>query len=235
MESYNKGVITYTDVIKKFNELKSIFYTDKGCMISTIDDNFSKEFLTKHPKLKWKEKYNKYVEAKILTAEITITIFGLPFKVYLHRPIKQIHKWEYEYFFGFRGHNSGFSQERIIMTFGETFDKMLDFEYLLMTGTLVSIKNKSEDECHHRDDHDDSEGSDNNKCCTIDEKYIKNALKLLVIGGYVKQWTAFNQFKKWFKDNGFLYDLNTDNSETMTSFIFEDKETETGYSYEVGE
>ena len=224
MEPCNKGLITYTDVIKKFKELQSIFYTDKGCMISTVDDEFAKQFLTKHPNLKWKEKYNKYAESQVFTAEITITIFGLPFKVYLHRPIKQIHRWEYEYFFGFGGHNSGFSYDRIIMTFGETFDKMLDFEYLLMTGTLVSI-----------DGEDPSEGSGNNKCCTIDEKYIKNALKLLVIGGYVKQWTAFNQFKKWFKDHGFLYELNTDNSETMTSFIFEDKETETGYSYEVGE
>ena len=226
MEPCNKGLITYTDVITKFKELKSIFYTDKGCMISTVDDEFAKEFLMKHPNLKWKEKYNKYAESEVVTAEITITIFGLPFKVYLHRPIKQIHRWEYEYFFGFGGHNSGFSYDRIIMTFGETFDKTLDFEYVLMTGTLVSIDG---------DGDGPSEGSDNNKCCTIDEKYIKNALKLLVIGGYVKQWTAFNQFKKWFKDHGFLYELNTDNSETMTSFIFEDKETETGYSYEVGE
>ena len=230
MEPCNKGLITYTDVITKFKELKSIFYTDKGCMISTVDDEFAKEFLMKHPNLKWKEKYNKYAESEVVTAEITITIFGLPFKVYLHRPIKQIHRWEYEYFFGFGGHNSGFSYDRIIMTFGETFDKTLDFEYLLMTGTLVSIDGDGDG-----DGDGPSEGSDNNKCCTIDEKYIKNALKLLVIGGYVKQWTAFNQFKKWFKDHGFLYELNTDNSETMTSFIFEDKETETGYSYEVGE
>jgi hypothetical protein len=220
------STITYIDVIRKFKELKSIFYTHKGCMISTLDDNFSKKFLEKHPDLKWREKYNKHAEATVLTAKLNINIFGLPFKVYLHRPLKQIHRWEYEYFFGFGGHNSGFSYDRIIMTFGEIFDRTLDFEYLLMTGTLANIEGEGEGE---------GEGSENHKCCTIDEKYIKNALKLLVIGGYVKQWTAFNQFKQWFKDHGFLYELNTDNSETMTSFIFEDKETETGYSYEVVE
>jgi hypothetical protein len=99
------------------------------------------------------------------------------------------------------------------MTFQETFDKDIDVEYLLMTGTLVDAS------CNECDD-DDSQ----NRCCTIDEKYIKNALKLLVIGGYVKQWNAFNNFKKWFNDRGFNFGLNTDNAETMTSFIFEDYE-----------
>ena len=146
-------------------------------MISTLNDNFSKQFLEKHPKLKWSEKYNKHAEALVLTAMIRINIFGKPFKLYLHRPIKQIHRWEYEYFFGFGGHNAGFSHDRIIMTFAETFDNEVDFEYLLMAGTLAS-------------------GDTDVGICSIDEQYIKNVLKLLVVGGYVKQWNAFNHFKK---------------------------------------
>ena len=65
--------------------------------------------------------------------------------------------------------------------------------------------------------------------CNIDEKYIKNVLKLLVVGGYVKQWNGFNYFKKWFKEHGFDYEKDISNAETMTSFIFED----TDYTFDV--
>ena len=198
------GSINYTDVVRKFKEMKMVYYSERGCMISTLNDNFSKQFLEKHPKIKWSEKYNKHAEAVVLTAMIRITIFGKQFKLYLHRPIKQIHRWEYEYFFGFGGHNAGFSHDRIIMTFAETFDNEVDFEYLLMAGTLA--------------------GGDIG-ASAIDEKYIKNVLKLLVVGGYVKQWNAFNHFKKWFKEHGYDYEMDTSNAETMTSFIFDDYET----------
>jgi hypothetical protein len=204
------GIIKYTDVVRKFKEMKTTYYSERGCMISTLNDNFSKQFLQKYPNLKWSEKYNKHAEAEILTAKIRINIFGKPFNVYLHRPIKQIHRWEYEYFFGFGGHNAGFSRDRIIMTFAEIFDKELDFEYLLMAGTLANADGVT-------------------SVCNIDEKYIRNVLKLLVVGGYVKQWNAFNHFKKWFKENGFGYEMDTTNAETITSFIFED----TDYTFDV--
>lgn len=201
-----EGTTTYTDVIKKFKDLKKQYYNERGCMILTLSNTFSKQLLEKYPNITWFEKYNKYAEANVFTAILTVTIFEKNFEVYLHRPIKQIHRWEYEYFFGFGGHNAGFSHNRIIMTFAETFDKNIDVDYLLMTGTLAGI---SCSECNKDESHD--------RCCIIDEKYIKNALKLLVIGGYVKQWNAFNNFKKWFKDRGFNFEANTDNAETLTS------------------
>ena len=205
---------TYTDVITKFTELNNLYYSTRGCMISTLNDEFSKKFLEKHPDLIWEQKYNKYAEANVLTAKINITIFGRPFVVMLCRPIKEVHRYEYEEFFGFLGHCEGFSRDRIIMTFAESFDKNIDIEYLLMTGTLVG---KSEG---------DDEGE---KCCVIDESYIKNALKLLVVGGYVKYWAAFNKFKNWFKERGFDYEITTDDTDTalnMASFVFEDYRVE---------
>jgi hypothetical protein len=193
---------TYTDVITKFKELKQVYYTMRGCMILTINDDFSKQFLGKYPNLAWNEKYNKYAHADVLTAKINVIIFGKPFIVYLHRPIKEVHRYEYEEFFGFGGHNEEFSYDRIIMTFEERFDDNIDIEYLLMTGTLAS--------------------GEGDECCVIDEKYIKNALKLLAVGGYVKYWAAFNEFKEWFKESGFDVDFDTNNGKTLTSFIFED-------------
>jgi hypothetical protein len=203
-------ITTYTDVITKFKDLKRKYYMDRGCMVSTVDDDFAKEFLRKHQNLVWEETYNAYAEAEVLTAKINVIIFGQPFAVYLHRPIKQIHLWEYEEFFGFGGHCEGFSFDRIIASFEEHFDDNIDIEYLLMTGTLANGEGDGDD--------------DNGKCCTIDEKYIKNTLKLMVLGGYVKYWAAFNEFKEWFKEHGFNVDFETDNTGTMTSFIFEEYE-----------
>ena len=216
METSNTTVaatITYTDVITKFEDLKNKYYTERGCMISTLYDNFVKEFLEKYPNLLWEETYNSYAETDVLTAKINVIIFGRPFVVYLHRPIKQVHRWEYENFFGFGGHNEGFSYDRIIATFQERFDDNIDIEYLLMTGTLAGSSGEDrvdDDECR--------------ECCVIDEKYIKNALKLLVVGGYVKRWAAFNEFKEWFKESGFDLGVDINTGNTLTSFMFEDYE-----------
>ena len=192
---------TYTDVITKFKDLSKKYYMVRGCMISTVDDDFSKEFLKKHPNLVWEETYNSYAEAYVLTAKINVIVFGQPFAVYLHRPIKEVHRFEYEDFFGFGGHCQGFSFNRIIAAYQEIFDDNIDIEYLLMTGTLAS-----------------------GECCTIDEKYIKNTLKLLVLGGYVKYWAAFKEFKEWFKERGFNLDFDTSTRQTLTPFVFEDYE-----------
>lgn len=222
---------TYTDVVKKFKEMINFYYTSKGCMITTVDDKFSKFFINKHPEIEWKETYNNYAESVVLSATINIYIFGKPFPVYLHRPIKQIHRWEYEYFFGFGGHNAGFSYDRIIMTFQERKDENIDIEYLLMTGMLDNAI------CGDSDGDDDSDGDGqadmSKKCCTIDEKYIKDVLKLLVVGGYVKQWYAYNNFKTWFKDRGFNLKFETSNTHTMTSFIFQDSSDDSKYRYEI--
>ena len=200
---------TYTDVISKFKDLKNEYYTPRGCMILTVSNDFSKEFMKKYPNLEWKTKYNSYAESNVLTTKVNIIIFGKPFVAYLHRPIKQVHRWEYENFFGFGGHNEGFSLDRIILTFEETFDNSIDIEYLLMTGTLIGS---------------DIEGDGQGECCAIDEKYIKNTLKLMVVGGYVKYWAAFNKFKEWFKERGFDLEFDINNGGMLTSFIFEDYE-----------
>lgn len=217
METSNTTTVaattTYTDVITKFRDLKNKYYTERGCMISTLYDNFVKKFLEKHPNLLWEKKYNSYAETDVLAGKINVIIFGRPFIVYLHRPIKQVHRWEYENFFGFGGHNEGFSYDRIIATFQERFDDNIDIEYLLMTGTLAGSSGEDrvdDDECR--------------ECCVIDEKYIKNALKLLVVGGYVKRWAAFNEFKEWFKESGFDLGVDINTGNTLTSFMFEDYE-----------
>ncbi len=70
---------TYTDVISKFKDLKNEYYTPRGCMILTVNNDFSKEFLKKYPNLEWKTKYNSYAESNVLTTKVNIIIFGKPF------------------------------------------------------------------------------------------------------------------------------------------------------------
>lgn len=197
---------TYLDIISKFKDLQKNYYVDRGCMILTMNDKFAKRFLEKHANITWTATYNQYAESNVLTAKISVIIFEQPFTVHLHRPLKQVHRWEYENFFGFGGHNAGFSRDRIIITFPVSFDKNIDYEYMLMMGTLIG-----------RVDEDSSR-----ECCTINEKYIKNALKLLVIGGYVKGWNAFNRFKEWFKERGFNIEVDLNDGEMITSFLLED-------------
>ena len=47
-------------------------------------------------------------------------------------------------------------------------------------------------------------------------------LRRKIIGGYVKRWDAFNEFKEWFKECGFNVDFDTNTGKSLTSFVFED-------------
>jgi hypothetical protein len=69
-----------------------------------------------------------------------------------------------------------------------------------------------------------SDADEGAECCTIDKKYIKNVLKMMVLGGYVKYWAAFDEFKEWFKERGFNVDFDTSTGQRVTSFVFEDYE-----------
>jgi hypothetical protein len=42
----------------------------------TIDDEFAKQFLKKHPNLAWEETYNSYAEAYVSTDKINVIIEG---------------------------------------------------------------------------------------------------------------------------------------------------------------
>lgn len=172
--------ITRSDVVNKFKELHKKYYVDRGYMIHTVSDAFSKQFcenINTENAVIWKEEYNCHAETYIRFAKINVFIFGKPFLVLLERPIKQVHRSEFEYYFAFGGHCQGYTDTRLIAQFLGEFDKELNYEELLYPMVHVA---------------DDA---------TIDETYIKNALKLLVMGGYVKYWKAYNELKDWFMEN----------------------------------
>ena len=43
----------------------------------------------------------------------------------------------------------------------------------------------------------------------IEDQFIKDVLRLMVLGGYVKYWEAITKFKDWFKEQGYNVDFNS--------------------------
>lgn len=170
--------ITKGDVVNKFKELHKKYYVTRGYMIHTVSDVFSKQFCEMHAKtgLEWNVEYNQYAETRVRVVEIKTFVFGKPILVALERPIKQVHRSEFEYHFGFGGHCKGYSDTRLIARFLGQFDKELNYEELL---NPVDKENET----------------------PIDETYVKNVLKLFIMGGYIKYWKAYYEFRDWFMEN----------------------------------
>jgi hypothetical protein len=176
----NKQKMTKQRVVEKFTELHKKYFVNRGCMISTVNDEFSKQFVETHPEIEWVHTYNRYAETDIQVAQINVAIFGKSFPVLLERPLKPIHRSEFECYFGFGGHCEGYTEFRMISRFPESFEAhSFHYEELFMMSSSV-------------------DGGDND---VIDINYIKDVFKLLVIGGYVKYWEAFDELNRWFIDN----------------------------------
>ena len=170
--------ITKGDVVNKFKELHNKYYVTRGYMIHTVSDVFSKQFCDMHAKtgLEWNVEYNQYADTRVRVVEIKTFVFGKPILVALERPIKQVHRSEFEYHFGFGGHCKGYSDTRLIARFLGEFDKELNYEELLNP-------------------------ADEENATPIDEIYVKNVLKLFIMGGYIKYWKAYYEFRDWFMEN----------------------------------
>ena len=170
--------ITKGDVVNKFKELHTKYFVGRGYMIHTVSDVFSKQFCEMHANtgLEWKVEYNQYAETRVRVVEIKTFVFGKSILVALERPIKQVHRSEFEYHFGFGGHCKGYSDTRLIARFLGQFDKELNYEELLNPA------------------HQENE-------TPIDETYVKNVLKLFIMGGYIKYWKAYYEFRDWFMEN----------------------------------
>lgn len=217
--------ITKGDVVNKFKELHTKYFVGRGYMIHTVSDVFSKKFCEMHAKtgLEWKVEYNQYAETRVRVVEIKTFVFGKPILVALERPIKQVHRSEFEYHFGFGGHCKGYSDTRLIARFLGQFDKELNYEELLNP-------------------------ADEENATPIDETYIKNVLKLFIMGGYIKYWKAYYEFRDWFMENmdesiqkelsltmsrsNFEEDFSTGPEiDRMTKSIFEDYEVRLSHPF----
>ena len=174
-----------------FSELHKKYYVNRGYMISTVNDNIAKKFVEDHPEITWIFGYNKYAEANIQTAKINVEIFGKMFTVLLERPMYPVERSEFECYFGFGGHCEGFTPYRMIMRFVTTIEEHgFDYRTLLHHDNLKdNIKENIETE---------AETELEVEAVNVDITYIQNVFKLLVIGGYVKYWKAWDELSQWF-------------------------------------
>ena len=170
-------------IIDKFSELHKKYYVGRGYMISTVNDDVAKKFVEDHPEIVWTFGYNTYARANIQTAKIYVAIFGKVFTVLLERPMYPVELSEFECYFGFGGHCEGFTLYRMIVRFATTVEEHgFDYRTLLQE----NIKENPEPET-------DS--------AQVDIPYIQDVFKLLVIGGYVKYWKAWDELSEWFLEH----------------------------------
>jgi hypothetical protein len=193
-------------VSDKFSELHKKYYVPRGYMISTVNDDVAKKFVQDHPEIVWTFGYNSYARANIQTAEIRVTIFGKPFIVLLERPLYRVELSEFECYFGFGGHCEGFTLYRMIARFATTIEEH-GFDY----PTLLLLNDG------HLEEENGKENKENSKenvasaaaaateleevAKPIDIPYIQDVFKLLVIGGYVKYWKAWDELTQWFLEH----------------------------------
>ena len=214
-----KTGVTRQCVVEKFTELHKKYFVNRGCMISTLNDNFSKQFVETHPEIEWVHTYNRYAETDIQVAQINVEIFGKPFPVLLERPLKPSHRSEFECYFGFGGHCEGYTEFRIISRFPESFEEhSFNYEELLMLSSSEKGGDNSGDNSGDgRDGRDEVKENLEYSDYDVDINYIKDVFKLLIIGGYVKYWKAFDELNKWFLDNIYQGDIDGDDIQKWLS------------------
>ena len=181
-------------VADKFSELHKKYYVPRGYMISTVNDDVAKKFVESHPEIVWTFGYNSYARANIQTAEFPVTIFGKQFTVLLERPLYRVERSEFECYFGFGGHCESFTLYRMIARFATTVEEHgFDYQTLLNDGHLEEEKSK--------ENLDITTTELKEVAKPIDIQYIQNVFKLLVMGGYVKYWKAWDELSQWFLQN----------------------------------
>jgi len=200
IQSTNKTMITKADVITQFKELCGKYYHQRGYMISTVPDEMSVEFHASSSDrgFVWCETYNRYAsETKdIRSCNVVVPLMGRRFNVRLDAPLVQDHRHEFESYFGFGGHCEGYTPTRTIACYPAQFDDATNIDELLM--------NDSSD--------------------LVDHAYAKQALMLLVMGGYVKYWEAVAKFENWFITEAGIDVCDT--GKELLQYVFETMEPE---------
>jgi len=93
--------------INKLKELNTRYFL-AGYYLIDLPSNFNYE-------LKFDEIYNGFLEASILESVVNVTLLNIPVEVVIHKPLRQVHRYEFEEHFGFGGHCEGFDLNKKII------------------------------------------------------------------------------------------------------------------------
>lgn len=193
-------MITKADVVAKFKELHNKYHRQRGYMISTVPDEMSDKFhASSEQRFEWCETYNRYASEtnNIRSCNVRVPLLGRMFNVRLDAPLKMEDRYEFESYFRFGGHCEGYTPNRIIACYPVNLDDATNIDELLLNGS----------------------GSDR-----VDHAYAKQALMLLVMGGYVKYWEAVAKFENWFITEAGIDVCDT--GKELLQYVFETMEPE---------
>lgn len=196
MNSNIEGIIT------QFEALQKEYHTYYGSLVYTLDENLAKKYISE---LSWEDCFNPYVPGVLLSqAKLEINVFGQTFQVELWKPIKFVSKFEFENFFGFLSRE--YDSKRVIAQFSKDINPKIDVRQLLSS---VKIR-RWEEEKDVVFDAVVSKGLPNELFEQIfnqikkddEEQFVRDVLRLMIVGGYVKHWVAINKYHLWFKEQG---------------------------------
>ena len=197
------ATITCEQVVAKFQELRAKYYNKNTSvyMVTTIPDTMAASFIETTPNTIWKQeyKYNVSENTPILCAEIEVELYGRSFKLQFDRPYKRDHHSEFEYHFGFGGHCKGYTDKRIIACFPRSHLEDDVANGGLDVAELLTVSSAE----------------------AIDEAYVKRALALIVLGGYVKYWDAYYEFSAWFSSFGIFPGADVKAADVILPYIFD--------------
>lgn len=193
------AAITCEQVVAKFEELRAKYYTTNTSvhMVTTIPDTMAASFIETAPDTIWKQQYKYAVSENvpILCAAIEIELYGRSFKLQFDRPYKPDHHCEFEDYFCFGGHCKGYTNKRIIACFPRSH---LEDDVINVSEMLTVTSDEA-----------------------IDDEYVKRALALLVLGGYVKYWDAYYEFSAWFSSFGMFPGADVKAADVILPYIFD--------------
>jgi len=189
-------------IITQFEALQKEFHRYNGSLIHTLDENLAKKYIAE---LSWNDCFNPYVPGVLLSqAKLEIDVFGQTFQVELWKPIKFVSKFEFENFFGFLSRE--YDSNRVVAQFSKDINPKIDVRKL-----LSSVKMRRwEEEKDVVFDAVVSKGLPNELFEQIfnqlkkddEEQFVRDVLRLIVLGGYVKYWEAITKYQQWFKEQG---------------------------------
>ena len=196
MNSKIEGIIT------QFEALQKEYHRYNGSLVHTLDNDLAKKYISE---LSWNDCFNPYVPGVLLSqAKLEIDVFGQTFQVELWKPIKFVSKFEFENFFGFLSRE--YDSKRVIAQFSKDINPKINVRQL-----LSSVKMRRwDDEKDVVFDAVVSKGLPNELFEQIfnqlkkddEEQFVRDVLRLMIVGGYVKHWVAINKYHLWFKEQG---------------------------------
>ena len=209
----NSNIEKIEKIITQFETLQKDFHTPRGSLIHTLDKDLADKFIAE---LEWEDCFNLYVPGILLSqSKLDINFFGQTFQVELWKPIESVSKCEFEDFFGFTydkiTQKREYDPNRVVAQFAKDINPKINVRQL-----LSSVKNRNwEDEKDVLFDVLGKRGlpvelSEHifNPLKKDGDQFLRDVLRLMIIGGYVKYWDALIKFKEWFNEQGFNVDFS---------------------------